>query len=309
MDVKDVELMLVRARLRTAQYAANQGLYPEAIMFYKRVVATSNGRFLAEEAEATHSLGNIYFDTGKFANAGVQYKTAIETRRRLHDDVGVACSTFQLGRVCQDQGYLELAWGHADYARQLLAHAKRPELEAIAYNLLGAILLQQGDAKGALRMFDTSLDMKRRRSMKRNVKDQQRGIAASLFLRAMIATVEPKIVTYNKAMADVVRADALYCRCGDSLGVAKTAYAQARVVETERNARDYYDCALRLAHAVKSAKGEAVALQGLARNEPSDRNSRAYHKRAVSIFKRLDANPEHIPAGPRSLDVVLESFV
>ena len=106
------------------------------------------GEILARDStnvDARVELGNLYYDTGNWREAIVQYRSAIaHDSTRVHSIVDLGVCYFNLGQTAEATHLFELAL------------AREPNQPVALFNL-GIVSQQEGDHKGALGFFHRAL--------------------------------------------------------------------------------------------------------------------------------------------------------
>ncbi len=158
------------------------------------------------EARARNKLGIIAWSRRDHDAAMAEYERALALFREQRDDAGEGLMLNSLAATLR-------AMSRAEDARQLLeqalAHHRRAglaQLEGHALALLGEITLDNGDAAGALRHFQASLEIRRRTA-------DQRGEAWMLYF---LARTQARLADTHEADRLAQQARALAGACADA---------------------------------------------------------------------------------------------
>jgi len=122
-----------------------------AVLLFKRY----RDRF--GEAEAVNALGVGYARLGQMADAGEQYRKALELREAIGHRRGVASSLRNLAQLATIRGQLDEAGELLDRARALFEAVNDPAGLAAVDNELGLLAEERGDYASALQAFRLAL--------------------------------------------------------------------------------------------------------------------------------------------------------
>jgi CHAT domain-containing protein/Flp pilus assembly protein TadD len=113
----------------------------------------------AGEAHALRALGDAYRDLYRFADAGEQYRQALETSRRVQDREQEGRALAAVSRLRGELGDFAQAAEHGEQAVRLLRELALKSAEADATRELGKQYRAQGRHAEALAQFDASFKL------------------------------------------------------------------------------------------------------------------------------------------------------
>jgi len=291
---------------RLAMNEANQGNYKQSTECLKGLL-TRIPRPEKELKGLVHfALGNNQFDQGKWGNALRRYGLSIPYFRSASCKDLEAASVFQTGKIHHGRGNLNSALELCRRATSILEKGGNLADMSVGYAFLGSIHAQCGRIALSGKYFQKSM------AIKEALEGSDRGIASSLLQKAITSTYPNSTISISEADKTLAQCRGIYSSTGDKLGLAMVECACARILEKRAKlteARSAYARARVLARDVHSIKGEAVALQGLARLAIGIGAKARYHQQAVLKFKRLGCLQAVIPKTPSSFSSELEVFI
>lgn len=150
-----------RAWYLLGKYAILAGDYRAAADDYLvRALVIHNGlRNVAGSAEAENALGIAQFSLGNSEAARRRYETAIELRRQIGDERGVAASTANLARIDLAEGRFEPARNGLQDALQIVERIGDRQTVANLHNEIGSLEEQEGRFAAALERYLRSLKL------------------------------------------------------------------------------------------------------------------------------------------------------
>lgn len=142
-----------------AQSYENQGLYPEAVVYYDSSLAVSREqKSKLEESHILLNVSNVYNKTADYSTAANYVMQSLALQEELNDTFGIAVCRLTLGNI---------QYGQGDYNAALLNYIGAVELnrvsnqnktfEASAVGNIGSILFEKGSYDSALVFFRQSL--------------------------------------------------------------------------------------------------------------------------------------------------------
>ncbi|NER80558.1 MAG: tetratricopeptide repeat protein [Leptolyngbya sp. SIO1D8] len=215
----------------------------------------------ANEAQALYSLGTVYNDLGRYAEAEAVYEQSLQMFRTLADVTGEAIVLNNLATNHDDQGaYVEAINGY----QQSLALARQiddPELIGGALNNLGHVFAKQGDWQAATEYYQQALTIARATTPQ--TERLQLLTAASLSNLAEISTERGQ---YPEALRLLEESLALAEEQGDRAQQAIVLNNLGGVYNGQGNylqAQHHYQQALEIVKTLGLRREESIALGNL----------------------------------------------
>lgn len=133
----------------------------EAVSCYKKALGnfqtTDNGK--ETQAWLWSNLGNIYYLSGNFNDAGVSYSHAVELYRQIGDEKGLASALSNLGNMYRDSGKLKEASENYQLALDWQQAHRDEENSAITLINLGTIFQLEGNWGEAETAYSRALEL------------------------------------------------------------------------------------------------------------------------------------------------------
>ena len=262
----------------------DSGRYADAEASLREALKLARRRKAAVlEARISHNLGVLTQVQGRLEEALDYHSRSLEIEARLGDQRGVSGTLHQLGTLAQGQGRLEEALDH--YTRSLEIAERLGNQRGIAATLhqLGTLAQGQGRLAEAQDYYDSSLEMEERLG-------DQWGIAATLHALGMLVQDQGRLA---EAQDYYARSLEIKERLGDQRGIASTLHQLGVLAQDQgrlEEALDYYTRSLEIEERLGNQGGIAITLHNLGRlAQDQGRLAEAANKfqRAVDTFARL----------------------
>lgn len=142
-----------------AQSYENQGLFPDAILYYDSSLAmTKVMKSKSDEAKILLNIANVYQKTADYSAAAEYAMNSLTLQEQLKDTFGIAVCRLTLGNIEYGQGDYKSSLRNYISAMELNRRsAKNPQFEGSTVANIGAILDEQGSYDSALVFFRQSL--------------------------------------------------------------------------------------------------------------------------------------------------------
>jgi tetratricopeptide (TPR) repeat protein len=256
-----------------------------------RALAAALGESALQE-EASHTLGQVYYYLGDFAQAAALWRRNVEAADRESGrpstDVRIESRAW-LARTLSMLGAFAEGRRHGEEALRLATLAGRGELPVMAHGFLGDLYLARGDLEHAIRLLNQGLALCRASG---NRGGFWRVIVAGL---GYAAALQGRLAEGRALLEEAISAES---RRGARHAPHRVAWLSevcrlaGRGEEAGQHARE----ALRLARQQKESGNEALALHQLgvvqAHADPLDSaQAEAHYQQALALAEELGMRP------------------
>ncbi|MBL8127551.1 MAG: tetratricopeptide repeat protein [Chloroflexia bacterium] len=246
-------------RLRTILWLiwAQRGNLAEGRALLQRALAHPGPIDEGQRANALFDLGNLAFELHDFAVARAAFTECYEVWERTADRDGIANALNGLGLLDRETGAYPSASARFQGAREIWASLHNAAFEALALFNLGTVEIAAGNTHTAHACFSEVL------ALRRSLNDIDGSAYATLYL-GHVASLDADLDQANALLGASL---AMFTRLGDRSGEAFALYVMAYcdwLAEDEHKALKRFHEALSLWHALASADGIVVNVEGIA---------------------------------------------